>query len=405
MSKFLVGRQPIFDAKLAVEAYELLFCDSTSSRPSADAMTADILVHTGLDVGLPGLVGNKLAFVNAARSYLVGEHEVPFPADRTVIDVPQDIARDEEVVAGCRCLVERGYQLAVEADEDHLDDPLLELVSMVKIDIFGLEPALLPRDVVRPSSRRVRLLARRVETREQLTACQCIGFDLFQGYLLSRPEIIEGRAISPSRLTCLRIMEKLCDPETSAEDIADIVKTDASLSYRFLRLASAGAAAGLSRRLSSVREGVVLVGQRRLRDWVMLMLLADMHEGSDEQLNIAMTRAKMAELMAEQIYPPMAEPAFTAGLVSALDLLLSMPLAEVLKSVSLSVDLEDALLGNRGLLGSIIWDVLEWETGGAGPLRSGVGMMDVAEAYQHALAWSTDVCGALADAAQGVGGR
>ena len=80
-----------------------------------------------------------------------------------------------------------------------------------------------------------------------------------------------------------------------------------------------------------------------------------------------MTRAKMAELMAEQIYPTMAEPAFTAGLVSALDLLLSMPLAEVLKNVSLTVDLEDALLGNRGLLGSIIWDVLEWETGGVGP--------------------------------------
>ena len=144
-------------------------------------MTADVLVHAGLDLGLESLVGAKLAFVNATRSFLVGEQEV--------------------------------------------------------------------------------------------------GFDLFQGYLLSRPEAIAGKSLSPSTLTCLRVLKKLCDPGTSFDEVERIVQTDAALCYRFMCAAGAGAARGLSRRLSSVRDAVVLLGERRLRAWVMLMLLAGAHDG------------------------------------------------------------------------------------------------------------------------------
>jgi EAL and modified HD-GYP domain-containing signal transduction protein len=80
MSQFMVGRQPIFDAKLDVRGYELLFRDPSFPVLNGDAMTADVLVHAGLDVGLRSLVGDKLAFVNATRAFLVGEQEFPFPA-------------------------------------------------------------------------------------------------------------------------------------------------------------------------------------------------------------------------------------------------------------------------------------------------------------------------------------
>jgi len=286
MATFMVGRQPIFDANLEVHGYELLF--RGPAAPSGDLMTADVLVHAGLDMGLTSLVGNKLAFVNTTRSYLVGEHDIPFPPRQTVIDVLQDVPRDPEVVAGCRRLAQNGYTLAADGQPEGGPDPLLELVSMIKVDVLGVLPDELPAATLNCSAYGVKLLAKRVETYEQLRACQKLGFDLFQGYLLSRPEVLEGRALSPSRLTCLRLLERLCDPGTSAGEIENIVKTDASLSYRFLRVASAGAARGLYRRLSSVREGVVLVGQRRLKAWVTLMLITDLHEGSNEQLHIAM---------------------------------------------------------------------------------------------------------------------
>jgi EAL and modified HD-GYP domain-containing signal transduction protein len=361
-------------------------------------MTADVLVRSALDVGLTSLVGSKLAFVNATRAFLVGEHEVPFPARQTVVEVLEDVAHDDpEVVAGCRRLVRRGYTLAL---DDYIwegdDDPLLELVSIVKLDVLALTPAQLAHAVERRCAFGVELVAEKVETRQQLDACRELGFDLYQGYLLSRPEIVEGQALSPRKLTCLLIIEKLCDPGTSAGEIETIVQSDVALSYRFLRVAGTGAARGLFRRLSSVRDAVVLLGQRRLRAWVTLMLLDGAQEGSNERLSIAMTRARMAELMAGPLGPHLVDSAYTVGLVSALDLLLHAPLTDIVGGLSLRAELEDALLGRTGPLGDVLADVLAWEVGGESfAARSGTRPADVEWCYVEALAWSNEVCGVL----------
>ena len=307
------------------------------------------------------------------------------------------MAHDPEVVAGCRRLVGSGYTLAL---DDYLwegdDDPLLELASIVKLDVLALTPPQLAHAVGRGSALGVELVAEKVETSGQLKACQGLGFDLYQGYVLSRPEIVEGEALSPRKLTCLRIIDKLCDPDTSAADIESIVQSDVALSYRFLRVAGAGASYGLFRRLSSVRDAVVLLGQRRLRAWVTLMLLEGGAEGSNEHLAIAMTRARMAELMAQRLGPRLADSAYTVGLVSALDLLLHAPIAQVVAGLSLSTEVEEALLGHAGVLGAVLADVLAWELGGESfQGRSGAWPADVEACYVQALAWANEVCGLL----------
>jgi c-di-GMP-related signal transduction protein len=396
MSQFMVGRQPIFDTKLAVRGYELLFRDPASRRPHGDIMTADVLVRACLDVGLASLVGNKLAFVNAPRSFLVGEHEVPFAPGQAVIEVLEDVPRDDEVLKGCHRLASNGYTLALDDYVWDDDDPLLELASIIKLDVLALTEAQLVEAVSHCSDLGSQPLAEKVETRDQLAVCQDLGFDLFQGYLLSRPEVVEGQALSPSRLTCLRVLEKLCDPATSFGDVEDIVRTDAALSYRFLRAAGAGAAKGFFRPLNSVREAVVMLGERRLRAWVTLMLLAGAHEGCDEQFSIAMTRARMAELMAAELEPRLSDQAFTVGLVSALDLLLQAPLKTIAENLSLSPEVADALLGHTGVLGGVLADVLAWEVGGEElQLRSGLSPDKTGQCYLQALAWATDVCGVL----------
>jgi EAL and modified HD-GYP domain-containing signal transduction protein len=396
MSQFLVGRQPIFDANLGVRGYELLFRDPSFPGLNGDAMTADVLVHAGLDVGLRSLVGDKLAFVNATRAFLVGEQELPFPPSQTVVEILESVRRDPQVVAGCRQLAKSGYRLALDDYVWEDDDPLLDLVSIVKLDVLALTPAQLAYAVDQRGGFAVELVAEKVETRQQLHDCRQLGFDLYQGYLLSRPEVVEGQALSPSRLTCLQVIEKLCDPDTSAREVERTVQTDAALSYRFLRVAGAGASQGLFRRLSSVRDAVVLLGQRRLRAWLTLMLLDVAQPGSDEMLHIAMTRARMAELMARGLEPSLADSAYTVGLLSALQLLLQASLAQIVDSLSLSDELEDALLEHSGTLGGVLADVLAWEVGGENfQLRSGTAPADLERCYLQALAWATEVCRVL----------
>lgn len=351
--RFMVGRQPVFDEKLDVFGYELLFRDPGIGPVVGDVMTADVILRAGLDIGLGGLVGSGRAFVNATRPYLVGEREIPLPADQTVIEVLESVAHDAEVIAGCKRLVAEGYLLAL---DDYVwvegDESLLELASIVKLDIIALSPMDLETHVERCSGTEARLLAEKVETMDQLELCQQLGFDLFQGYLLSRPVTVEGKSLDPSRLTCLRLIERLSDPDISARDIATIVEEDPGLSHRFLRAAATGAAQGMRKQLSSIREGVVLMGERRMRSWIILMLLSDLELTSVEHLRIAVTRARMCELVSTEIAVSRPDSVFTVGLVSALDVLLNTPLSNVVDNLSLTDELHAALIDHTGAWGA-----------------------------------------------------
>ena len=396
MSQFMVGRQPIFDAKLDVRGYELLFRDPSFPVLNGDAMTADVLVHAGLDVGLRSLVGDKLAFVNATRAFLVGEQEFPFPPGQTVIEVLEDVRREPEVVAGCRRLVDSGYRLALDDYVWEQDDPLLALVSIVKLDVLALTPAQLEHAVSQRCGLDLQLVAEKVETRQQLDDCQEMGFDLYQGYLLSRPEVVEGQTLSPSRVTCLKVIEKLCDPDTSAREVERTVQTDAALSYRFLRVAGTGASQGLFRRLKSVRDAIVLLGQRRLRAWLTLMLLDGAEPGSDEMLHIAMTRAH------DRAHGPGAGARPDRRRLHRRPGLGSRPAPPCLDHPDRGEPVAQSRAGER--CARALRCARRDHGGRAGlggrgenfQLRSGPQPEEVERCYLHALAWANEVCGVLA---------
>ena len=85
----MVARQPIYGANLSVRGYELLFRDRSTRTTDGIAMTADVLVRAGLDMGLGDLVGDKAVFVQAPRPFLVGDLEFPLPPRQTVIEIAQ----------------------------------------------------------------------------------------------------------------------------------------------------------------------------------------------------------------------------------------------------------------------------------------------------------------------------
>ena len=392
----LLARQPIFDRDLALWGYEILFRDQAGERFSGDAMTAEVLLRSGLDIGVENLVGRKKMCINVTRAYLTGEREIPLPPEQTVLEVHPSVEFDSHLLSGTKDLSTRGYLLAL---DNYVyrpgDEPLLELVNLVKIDIAAAGLLRLPEQVERCSRYGAHMVAVKVESRDELRACRDCGFHMFQGHFLSHPTGIPGRTLSPSRVSCLRLLQALCDPDIQATDVQRIIETDPGLGIRFLRAAGAGAAAGLRRRISSIREGAVLMGEHRMKAWVMLMLLADAGEALPAQLAIAMTRARLCELVAREVRPGLEPSAFTVGLVSALDLLLDAPQSEIMASLSISHELRAAVLERTGRLGYILGDVIEWEQGLALRLASGVGMARLQELSIEAIGWSNYVCAAL----------
>lgn len=391
-----VARQPVYDGDHAVHGYELLFrarwdADAAGDHDH-DAMTTRLLVSTFTDFGLASLVGDRLAFVNVTRPFVSGALEVPFAPGSAVLEVLETVPADEEVLRGCRALVEQGYRLAL---DDFAFEPermaLLPLAEYVKVDVTGRSEDDLRRAVAMTRGAGALALAEKVETAEQVEACRALGFDLFQGYGLLRPRTLTTPTVSPSTARCLQLLSRLSDPEVGVADVEDVVRSDLALGYRVLHAANS-AASGPARRVGSIRDALVLLGLQRLRSWLLLMVLADAGGGDVEQLSAATTRARTCELLAAELPGARPDSAFVVGVISGLEVVLGVPTAEVVARLPLADELRAALVEHAGPLGAVLRTVLAHERGDEAVLeRSPFGPFEVSRAYLAAVGWSLEL--------------
>ena len=404
----VIGRQPIFDRERRVVGYELLFREvETQAVPrralDGDLMTATVL-YGSLGIGIDRVVGDKLVFCNADTGVLTGDIPMLLPPHRTVLEVLETVEPTDEVVEGCRRLVRQGYRIALD-DFVFVEgiEPLLELSSVVKVDILLVTGEELSETVSRLGEHGVQLLAEKVETDEQLERCSSLGFDLFQGYLLSRPRLVAGRTLDSSSLARLQLAARLLEGERDLAEIERIVRAEPALAYQLLQLAGLGAAGGLRRTVSTLREALVLLGWRKLQSWVAYLLVSMRGTTSEEDVVTALTRARMCELLAAEVDPALAGAAFAAGMLSALDLLLDVPLSEALASVSIDEELRSAILTGEGPLGRLLADVVDHRLGSSVVTpRSGVDRHRLDVTGMAALTWAVEVArGALAPPPEG----
>jgi EAL and modified HD-GYP domain-containing signal transduction protein len=393
-----VGRQALYDRTNAVVGYELLFRGDAHAVEAAERgayATSRVLVTAFTDVGINALVGDALCFVNLTREFIVGDLPLPFGPEQVVLEVLETIEVDDDVVAGVTRLVADGYAIAlddfVKGGAGH--ERLLGLATYVKLDILGTDPAELAATAA--FCRKydgITLVAERIETSEQLQRARSLGFELFQGYVLSRPQVVPALALSPSRLRRIELLGLLVGPDIPLNQVVRLVTGDPALSIRLLAVANADPL-GLPVVVSSVHEAVELLGVGRLRDWATLMLLSDLDEGNPEPLSAAVTRARMCQNLAQRMdLPPQA--AFTVGLISAVAELIGQSPADLAPRLSLTQDVNDALVLGDGPLGELLSLVHAYEASDLPTLVAApVPSTDATKAYLDAVAWSSRFLG------------
>lgn len=383
-----VGRQPLFDRDGRVAGHELLFRDGPVSHArvtSGTAATAQVILSAFLDLGLQQLVGNGLAFLNLPRPFVTGALPLPPVSDRLVLEVLEDVGHDDELRAAVRRLHDQGARLA-------LDDfvwttesaALLPYVEFVKVDVLQHGEGV-PGLVRRCRDAGCEVVAEKIETAEQLRLCRELGVQYFQGYLLQRPEVLRGRSLSPRQLSCLAVVRALQRPDVRVDELVELVRRDPGLSYRLLR-AAGSARSGVSRKVTVLREALVIMGFAQLRRWALLMLAADLPDEGAAGIEAAFVRAAMCERMARGEAGADPEEAFVVGLLSSLDQLLGQAIEEVLEQLPLAPATQAAVLGREGPLGEVLSCVIAYEEGVlAVPASSGLPETAPREAFLDAL--------------------
>src|SRR5208283_3956679 len=125
------------------------------------------------------------------------------PPDKVVVEIQENVPADESVIAACLRLKQRSYRIALDNFvPSDAREALVPRADFIKVDIRRLAPGQGAALAARHASEHCRMLAQRVETRQQFVTALKDGFTLFQGYFFRHPERMRARRIPTRQATC-----------------------------------------------------------------------------------------------------------------------------------------------------------------------------------------------------------
>lgn len=366
---FYVARQPIFDRKQQVYAYELLYRSGSANAYTGfdgDKATSDVITNSFIMIGAETLTRGKKAFINFTRNLLENQVATLLPKDIVVVEILEDVEPDESTLEACRTLKELGYTIAL---DDFIYDqrfrPFVELADIVKIDFMltqGDERRTMLQDI--DQTGRIKFLAEKVETQDDFKQALDCGYTYFQGYFFEKPLVLSGKDIPSSQHTLTQLMRETNKPVLDVNRIEEIMKRDVSLSYKLLKFMNS-ASFGFRSEIRSIRQALMLLGQKELMKWVTLVTMRTLGENKPEELLVtAVLRAYFYELMAPVVgLKDQSSDLFLMGLLSLMDVLLERPLTVVLEDLPVSADVKLALLGEEGKFRQVFDLMVTFERG------------------------------------------
>jgi len=391
-----VARQPILDLRSRVHGYELLFRAGPDAafRGDGDMATRTMLDNTVI-FGLDKLTGGLPAFVNCTRESLTDNLVHVLPPAMTVLEILESLEPTPELIAACRNLKSAGFRLALDDFTWKPEfDPLVELADYIKVDfsITGAEER--KKLLEKLKGRSAALVAEKIETQDEYRrACQ-EGFTFFQGYYFCRPVLLENRKVPANRLSQIEILQALRNDTFELSRLTGLVKRDASLTYRLLRLVNSPMCA-VRQEVNSIQSALLAVGTDAFRRIATLAITSEMSSDQPaEILHMAFVRGRFCEEASRMCGLDGTEQ-YLLGLLSLLPAMLRMPMVELTPALPLRSEIRLALESvanpERRLLSWIEFHERgNWEASDRFAADNGLNARELLEIYAEAVVWAED---------------
>ena len=395
--EIFVARQPIFDTRNEVFGYELLFrsgFQNSCPQIDPDSASAQTFTNSLMDFGLDSLTGGKRAFINFTRNLLLSECATLLPREKVVIEILESVLPDQEVLSACRHLKKMGYMLAL--DDYTFQEELrsyLPLIDVLKIDFAQTQPEQRQRLMGQLGGNGMRFLAEKVETKQGMEEALQLGFSYLQGYYFCRPSVVPGRSIDGLKYNYIRLLQEIHRGEVDFDRLDRLIKSDLSLTYALLKLINS-AAFPFARRIESVRQSLVLLGQKNIRKWVSLVAFSEIaHDKPQELVLNSIVRAAFCESLGKALgMNGPSDDLFLMGMFSRIDAILDQPLEEALSRLPLSEEVKASLLGESNPLHQVMelvesYELADWQRFSSLADQAGLAEENVPTLYKEALEW------------------
>jgi c-di-GMP-related signal transduction protein len=339
-----IGRQAIFDEKMRLYGYELLFRSGAENAFSGDVEDA---TNQTIDNCLSMITCSSCQnlFINCTRNALVSRSVKLLPSRTAVLEILETVTVDAELVRACKELKQGGFRLALDDfSPDDNRNGLIEIADYVKVDFRATDPAA-RQEIYKMFAKKTIFLAEKVETMVEVQTALAEGNTLFQGYFHARPEIIAEAQISAAKTVYLQLFAALADTPMNTGTIERLLLMEPSLCYRLLRLANS-AVYGLRYRVSTIQAALNTVGEDAFRKLVTVALASNLsHSGVDRDAEQALERAFLCESLAGVLNENGPE-LYMLGMLSRMDRMLNIPMKQLIDLISVDSRIQEALLGS-----------------------------------------------------------
>jgi len=394
LTEVQIARQPILTSDLRTAGWELLHRGAALAAGTADAgsiATAQVLVDGLMDLGRQLSSDDETVYINVPEQMLHQGVVLDLPTEGIVLEVLEDL----EDLPGLRAVLERhrraGFRLAL--DDVVPDDPrlaLLDLVEVVKVDLLAVPEAEALQLIRRLSGQGHCVLAEKIETSEAFERSIAAGATLAQGYFLARPEGLQGFRTSGISTNHVELLRAVRSDELDLRELERLIRSDLSVSDRFLRLVHATMG---WRNIDSVHHGLVMLGDRAIKQWVSLLAISSMVVGAPpELLRMAALRAHTCETIQRLRGRDGHLEAFSLGMFSILGDDGRLP-PTLVEQLPVTDEVAAALCGEPGeyldlLSIPLATEAADWDRRMVAASRLGLTSDTVESVYRNALAWS-----------------
>ena len=392
-----VGRQAIFDRRLVVVGYELLYRNSEENRArftDGNAATATTMLSSFVEIGLDALVGPLPVWVNLPADFLLGRYPLPMPPERTVIEVLEDVPVTPELIKSLEAFKADGYKIAL--DDFILTDetrPLVELATYIKVDVLNVAKEEVTRQYEALHKLGPIMLAEKLSTHDEHMYLRDLGFHLFQGHFLEMPIVSKVKRLPHDRVALVKILNALYKDQLDLRELETLIASEVGLSVRLIKLASSAAMA-MGQPIGSVKQAVLRLGVQQVGALIMLIMVGF----DDKPIDLArqaLIRARMSEQLARQAKLA-SDQLFTAGLLSLLDAILDRPMHDVMAELHVAPLVKEALAGGNTPAAKILNTVRHQNRGDlAHVLGSGFSSNQVFVAWFDAIRWANEIMAKL----------
>lgn len=345
-----IGRLPVFDEKRRLWGYAL-HCLGDAVRYREDAPEEQNVVFrvaASAYIGLQKIVArNKKLIVDVTEKNLLDNLPYALPPEQTAIQISETIFGHPSVPRALEVLKKDGYLLAVADFSNRTEyETLYTSADIISFDVQGKTREALTAARVAASNYQAILLACGVDDFSRFRFFKEIGFELFQGAFYKTPESITIRQLSSNEMSRFNLMTTIQQEEVDIDQLAEVLQADASLSFRLLAYLNS-ATFGFRQKIKSIHQAIQLLGWRKLRIWLRVVLLNDVNRSQDasELMLLAAQRGKFLELIGEAYdywgFDP--ESLHMLGIFSLLDAMLGMPMSEITSYLPLDEKLKSAL--------------------------------------------------------------